>query len=99
VSVTGTAVTGPIRRLRVLMLGPERTEVEVARGTRIRVTNEHGIHELPPAWESAERAALRRALDALETGAEASELARHHAEVRLAAEVLGGLVEKKHKIA
>lgn len=63
--------------IRALAIGAERVEVTVDDATGaavVRRATRAGQLKLPPRWESPSRVALRRALDALDTGAASTDL-------------------------
>lgn len=77
VAVLATRRAGTAPWIRAIALGAERTEVtiDVARGSAVvERASEAGRVIHPTRWESAERAVLRRALDALDGRGDRTEL-------------------------
>lgn len=82
--------------LRVLAVGPTRIDVRVhgaAGETRVRVSDESGDHALAARWESSERLALRRAVDAVRGGAIGADAAEFSADSAVADRLLHGISE------
>lgn len=82
--------------LRVLAVGPTRIEIRVhgvAGEARVRVSDESGDHALAARWESSERLALRRAVDAVRGGAIGADAAEFAADAAVADRLLQGISE------
>jgi hypothetical protein len=88
-----TLVRGPSMpdEFRIDALGEQRLEVEATRfGVRVAAADEHGTRLAARRFEEPPRLALRRALEALETGDDPHDLAELRHDLDVAAEVTRG---------
>nr|WP_274636082.1 hypothetical protein [Microbacterium bovistercoris] len=84
-------------RVAALALGAVRTEVVVALGRAVRVSRADAAGEVdvPTRWESRRRLAVRRAMDALISGARPTDLADFAHDVGLAKALAAGPPQRK----